>query len=726
MASLQDRPRLRRYLLLTLVNVLTVLVQPARAAAPDQLAGSLKWIPDDAAFYSSLLHNRAQWQAIRESRAWARLAALPAVQTARQKIQAEVKEGGSLAQIYQVYQQPENRQLLDMLCDMVSEEVFLYGGPSWVGFLDLAGQLNAAQSYGPLFMLLSRQGEERNPSKMQATMLLRTLASNLNLIRVPDQLLGFRISDTKRAQDQLKRLELLLAGLEAQVPPLKGRVKKVNVAGGNFLTLTLDGTMVPWEQLSLKDYEQKEGEFDALRKKLVQLQLTVAVGIRDEYLLLSIGESTSLLKTLGGDKRLSERPELKPLAGHASRRIASLSYVSRALRAESQTSQWDAVLKLLDTNLPQLEMSAEQRQRMREDLAEFTKEMKTAAARVGATFAFSFWSERGSEGYSYDYGEHTTVDGSKPLTILNHVGGSPVFALAGRSQRTSQGYGNLVKILQTAYRYFEEFALPKLDADAKEGIERITPAVRRLLKQFDEVTRTMLLPALADGQSALVVDAKLTSPQWFAPMPAAEKPLPILEPAVVLGVSDAALLRKAADRYRSLFNELTTKVHEVVPKFPDSQVPEPESRPVQAGTLYFYSLPAEWGIDRQIVPTAGVSDRVAVLTISQKHAERLLASVPLKVDGGPLVDLKKPRAMAVYVNWVGMVHALTPWVEHGLRAAGVDPAEKVQVGDESWQGVLKQIPTVLEVLQVFRTYSSSTYFEGPVLVTHSETVIKDL
>src|SRR5205823_6253900 len=109
----------------------------------------------DAAYYTTMLHSRAQWQAMVQSRAWAKLAALPAVQTARQKIQAELKEGGSLAQFYQVYQQPENQQLLELLGDMVSEEVFLYGGPSWVGFLDLAGQLNAAQSYGPLLALLS-------------------------------------------------------------------------------------------------------------------------------------------------------------------------------------------------------------------------------------------------------------------------------------------------------------------------------------------------------------------------------------------------------------------------------------------------------------------------------------------------------------------------------------------------------------------------------------------
>jgi hypothetical protein len=250
--------------------------------------------------------------------------------------------------------------------------------------------------------------------------------------------------------------------------------------------------------------------------------------------------------------------------------------------------------------------------------------------------------------------------------------------------------------------------------------------VRPLLERLDKATGTMLLPALADGQSALVFDARLTSRHWFARLPVADKSLPMLEPAVVLGVTDANLLRKAFGEYRLIVNELTTKLHEIVPNFPDFQIPELETRKAKGGTLYFYPLPAEWGINERITPTAGLSNRVAVLTVSNEHAERLLAATPLKTEGGLLADLKKPRAMATYFNWVRLLRALAPWVEQGLRAAGVDPAEKVEAGDESWSGLLKQVPTVLEVLQVFRGYTSSTYFEGSVLVTHSETVIKDL
>jgi hypothetical protein len=400
--------------------------------------------------------------------------------------------------------------------------------------------------------------------------------------------------------------------------------------------------------------------------------------------------------------------------------------VSQALRTVSQTSQLEGLIKVARANLPQTGFSPEQRARIRKGLAELAKLQGMMSARAGATLSFSFLSPRGSEAYEYDYGEHPALDASKPLTLLNHVGGSPLFALVSRSHVSTEGYHQLVQAIQMAYPYFEEFAVTKLDREAKDKYEQIRKVALPLLQRLDDVTGTMLVPALANGQGALVVDAKLTSRQWFAPMPAADKALPMLEPALILGVSDAALLRKALGEYRTTFNELTTKIHEVVPNFPDVQIPEPETQQAKEGTLYSYPLPAEWGIDKQILPTAGLSDKVVVLTISHKHAQRLLAQTPLRTDGGPLADLDKPRAVAAYFNGARVVRALRTWLEMGLRTTGVDPTQPVEVGDESWQGILRQVPTLLEVLSVFRSYSSSTYLEGPVLVTHSETVIRDL
>src|SRR5437016_6139463 len=82
--------RMGRFGALALVAVLALgaaLVQPARAADSAKLDTSLKFIPEDAAFYASMLRNREQLQTILNSRAWATLKELPAVQQALKKLQ---------------------------------------------------------------------------------------------------------------------------------------------------------------------------------------------------------------------------------------------------------------------------------------------------------------------------------------------------------------------------------------------------------------------------------------------------------------------------------------------------------------------------------------------------------------------------------------------------------------------------------------------------------------
>ena len=58
-----------------------------------------------------------------------------------------------------------------------------------------------------------------------------------------------------------------------------------------------------------------------------------------------------------------------------------------------------------------------------------------------------------------------------------------------------------------------------------------------------------LFPALADGQSALVIDFTAKSEKWFEQMPPATKPLPMLELALVASVSDAEKLREGVKTY---------------------------------------------------------------------------------------------------------------------------------------------------------------------------------
>src|SRR5262249_36315512 len=468
---------------------------------------------------------------------------------------------------------------------------------------------------------------------------------NLELIKIPDLIIGFKVSDAKKVEGQLKRLQELGETLGKEVPEFKGRVKQTKVGDVTLVTLELDGSMVPWDQVPFKDYEEKADEYAPLIKKLRGLKLSVNVGVRDGYLLLALGSSPNVVDQLGGaGPRLIDRTELKPLLKNADKRLNSIGYVSKAMNEATSTTKKDVdgMVEMLKGLMKEAPIEDKQRKRIDKDLDDLAKDFKKYVPEVGAVVSFSFLTDRGQEGYSYDYGQHPSADGSKPLTLLNHVGSNPILALVGRSKSSPEGYQTLVKWLKVAYGHAEEAFLPQLGADEKDKYEEFKKAFFPLLKRLDETTAKSLIPALADGQKGFVLDATWSSKQWVKFfLPATEQALPLPELAVVLGVSDAALLRKAMGEYRQILNEIIAKVHDLDPSgnVPDVKIPPPETAKVKDGTLYFYPLPPF--LDEQIVPTAGLSDRVATLTLSKTLAERLLTANPLQVRPGPLADNAK-------------------------------------------------------------------------------------
>jgi hypothetical protein len=357
--------------------------------------------------------------------------------------------------------------------------------------------------------------------------------------------------------------------------------------------------------------------------------------------------------------------------------------------------------------------------------------LKDAPA-YGAEVSFAYLTGRGTESFLYDYTKDLELDGSKPLTLLNHLGGNPILAAVARQKTSPEAYKTLVKGMKTLYGHAEDVLLGKLEKEQREVYEKVSKEVFPLLKRLDEVTGTMFLPALADGQIGFLLDGKWKSKQWQKDLPPLPNAMPLPELAIVLGVSDADLLRKAMSAYRKLVNDAIAKARELIPRadIPDFQVPEPETREGKGGDLYSYPLPPQWGVDPQVVPTAGLSKKVAVLTLSHAGAERVLESKPLAVKGGPLADLDKPRAAAAYLDWPALVDLLAPWAETALMMV---PAQQLAPGapDEesakkAQMAILGQVRTVIRVLKVIRGSTSSTAFEGGAWVTHGETIIRDL
>ena len=275
----------------------------------------------------------------------------------------------------------------------------------------------------------------------------------------------------------------------------------------------IDGKSVPWEMTPVN--AGAPGELDGLLKKLNEAKLTISLGVRDRYLLLGIGESTAHIEKLGQGKSLAERPEMKPLAVQGDKRFVRIGYESQAFRnetsfvsptkkdlAETAKRFKDEVVRLIPNQDSKLVG------RVTKDIDDFFREQIAATSDPGAMISFTFLTDRGWETYDYDWTENLTADGSKPLTLLDHIGGDPLMASVSRSRYKPESYSRLVKWVKVLHGYFEEMALPKLDPQTQQGYGVIFGLLKPQLERMDKATSEKLLPAMQDGQSAWVFDGK--------------------------------------------------------------------------------------------------------------------------------------------------------------------------------------------------------------------------
>lgn len=704
-------------------------VQIAVAGDPGGLPASLELAPRDAAFYWAMLRGREQIEIIGRSKAWAKLKEMPVVQEALRQYEAAAARGEEpAARVEAARKNPQIAEILATLADMFGDEVFVFGGRGWTDGVDLIQELTSAVRYAGMIAELG--GSEESAEQAQARAALEVLASRLDAIRVPATIIGFKVEDTERAQRQLDALATLLGRVTMMIPQLSGRFSRTTIGDDQFYTLNLDGTMVPWEEIpwaEARELEAEPGDVNEIIERLRALKLVIALGLRGGYLLVAWAESTDVIAELGSGPKLLERAELAPLKEHADARICGVSYLSDAMARQlgNNDREIDNLLQLLEGALPHSGLDEQAQAEILRDASALAEDLKAALPDPGAVFSFSLLTGEGIEEFTYYHGEQLYLDGSKPLELMRHVGGNPLLAAVWREVHRPQDYDTVVKWIEVGYKYFEKYALPEMSPPQREQYERFAQRVWPLIQRADEVNRELLIPALKDSQRALVLDGKLNVQRFCQAVPPLDEPMPFIEPALVIGVSDPERLREACRAYREIFNGLVDALHETAPEdIPDFEIPEPKVKETSYGMLYLFPLPEEWGVDSKIVPNLGLGEHVAVVTISRDHSQRLLKETALKTDG-ILADADQPRAMAAVFDWAGLVSAATPWLELAARKL---IRQEMGLEPDSPEGavVMDQLHTVLDVLKTIRTCTFESYFEGDVLVTHSFMEVRDI
>jgi hypothetical protein len=704
---------------------------PARAADDVKAATSLSKVPADVAFYAASLRNKEQVQRFYKSNAYKTLRTLPIVKEGYAKAMAELEKAGGPLEMYKKFTaDEENKELVSILLGAVSNEVFMYGGKEWNDFMTVYMQTYMGMSFAPLQAILSGRLNPEEINKSQVRGALLALQQNREKLKIPEFVIGFRLSEPKKAVAQLDRLDKLVTTIASSQPIVKERVKRVKAAGGDFISAELDGSLIPWEANPLEQYEENKGEFDNLIKQIKVTKLTFSVGIKGNYLLVGITSTVKDFAKFGGTgKSLADRDELKPLAKYADKPIVSIGYSSKAFAGSAVQGlpSSEGIVKMLKDSLNKSDLKEERKKAIAKDLDELASSTKGKLPPYGANTSFAFLTDNGMESYDYRF-EVGAGFKDHSLKLQNHFGGNPIFAGAFAFNVDGSGYKTLVTWVKKIYGHAEGVFLDMADDDAKDKYKQATKGIFPLLKQLDDATTKLLIPSLKESGLGLVIDSKWSSKQWHRDLPATPKAMPMFEVGVLLGLSDPKKFTAALKEYRITLNELYAKIREAAPdkdNIPEFKIPASEVEKGKNGTLHYYPLPEEAGVDKQVQPVMGVGKRLAVFCLSKQHAERLMSDTPLKANGGPLAYKGKVVGMCV-LNWPAFVDTIEPWVEFAIQNFAGFPADDPEGGKKMVEGILKQVRVGMKVLKCFKGLSSVSYVEDDALVSHREMVFKDL
>ncbi len=770
-----------------------VAVCASGALAADALATSgVALIPEDAAFVSATLRAREQYDRLEKSNAFAALKNLPFVSRATDSIEEQKLQPGSpLSMLSTFMELPENEQALELLKDMVSTDTFVYGEPSCIAFVELMKKIQQAQNASTVLQLASgdasvggievdmlegieldedededeeddeeegatdvRRGARVRPVRFQAVedaeqisaedlathLVVKTLSENIHLIVVPDVVWGFKTTKLDAATSQLKRIEVLTKLVTQANPELAQSLKRRKVAGGEVLTFTIkpDSNLIREGIPGIEDHGQ---QLEKVLEKIEGLELVIGLGVIGDRVIFSIGDSIDHLEKLavsGSDRKslVSTKP-FEPLVAQQAKPLTGISYLSEAMQKALAPSAADIeqLASLSDTIADLAELPDGAAAEARRSLGKVAEGYKRRLPVPGAWLSFSFLAEQGYEGYVWDWSKNLPFDGSKRLELLEHTGGAPLAAVAFRVKNDPGQFEDFASWADMGWSFFRNYLVPKADGDDREKIEEVDEHLAPLGSKLVGILRTKILPSLADGQIGFVIDGKSTTKRPHVALPTAADPLPLLEPAIVLGLDDPKLFREGMSDVFELADELVDAVREMNPDAVPAEysVPEPVKTKVEGGALWSFPL-TNSGFDEKVQPTIGVGEDAAVLSLVPKQAGRLLVHARLET-GSQLSKFEEPLVGAAALDFAGLVDAIQPWVvyltRYGCaqqRDGGVDPESELGPDDENEQAkdALVQAKVVFEAIKSLRVAVAETAMQSDAMVTHWRNVIRDM
>lgn len=696
-----------------------------KSLTADMLAefGAATWIPEDAGYFGASYRYQERWQAFTQTKAYQEILTMPVVQMGWGWLQQQPYLG-QLAMM-----RAQNRLLddgLDVLQDAFSQESFVYVDARGPGFINELGRLYNSMMFNGFLQGINESSdalpaytEEQNRLRI-----IRDLLAVQNDLRLPGVVFGFRLSDPQAGRDWLASLTPVL---HQNVPfPLQ----EESLGGGDYLTLSLNAAMfLTPDVLARMETEFELADIDAETVEqfvqFVQSQtLSISLGMRGDYLLLSLGADNTHLKKLGTGVSLAECEALAPVRRHFLSRLIGLSYVHPELTRYGKMEIEGLVAKLQDL-LHQAEDSlpAGLAERVVADATRLLHEINESLPVAKPIVAASFW-QHGIETFTFSTLVPGTLDSSEPLSILSHAGQSPLLALAAHSQPTLPHYNKFVSWLQTFYGYFKDYAVPEIPAEGLADFRQFESLALPALQKFHETTRDFLLPSLEGGQSLFVMDAGGALTKSPDTKELLAQPIRFPRLAMVVEVNDTKRFLAAWQQYREILNSLLAEVAKVKADTLEIQLPAPLQRSLGSATLFTYPIAAEYNpafyLNDDFEPHALVTPEHLVLSFSTQHSQQLLEDHPLPSSAH--FDLQQPAGRATWFDFL----VLKDLICEDAKAILTLVEDEKDLDPNLSLLISIHIDKLRRVLGAVHNYRSRTYEEQGQSVKHSWFKLQDI
>ncbi len=741
--------RRRRWVVPTLVLVMAVwVVGPLKAQK--ERPTSLDIVPDTATFYLASMNHAAQYEAIINSNAYQQLMNCEVGKRMRKAYRSGRRNGfgqfgwsNPFANYLDGYAQSvgsvPGKITMNYLKDIFGNEVFVYGDQDW---LDMSQALSAF--FNEASSTMADVDDVNAMAEPKIRELLQLGRKHMQGVNTPKLVMGTVLDSPSGTKSLLQMGEMGIDELLNQIPPdmeyiLEG-YKVIEEDDLYLLTFQLDSEMVPWGKL---ESDSEMGPYvDDIKAILADKSINISVGVKGQFLLLSIGPDDSHLKSLGEGDLLIDLPQLAPLkAAGAKHALTSVRYTSEKVAKFNHQN----VPRLVDTIMSAVKTGlkldpVEELDGLIEDLESNVDELKSDIAAMspdpGAYLGFSYIFENGIEGYVYNWAENKYLDGSKPLTIIDHVGQRPTMFVASRASSSATAQFQTVrKWIGRGFEIAMKYAARSIpDEDEAEMFVDVTSEVREILSQVADSTVDNLLAATSGDQSAMAMDFTTARKSWHDMMPESDEDLPIPSMALLIEHHDKDKISAAGASYLGAVEDFT----ELIRDLPNSDVPDefqiqsPQMKSEMGGDLYFYPLPIQAGLDDSLTPHALLLDDMVVLGYSLDQTERLLKQDTSGVKG-LLADRSKNMMAASYYNNREMVDALYTWTKYGISIAKEDGL-KIEMDQDvendtlafTESEIMDAVEQAIVLLKCFESASSMSYMEGDAQVARYQLLFKDV